>query len=240
MRLPTEAATVPLAAMTATLSIYQTLALPSPWTKAKEPLPLVIYGAAGAVGAFAVKLACLSNIHPLICVAGNGADFVETMIDRSKGDTIVDYRGGDDATVEALKKALNGQPLYYALDAVSNETSYINICKVLDIQKGKLCLVLPDKSYEEIPKTVEWAVTRVGHTHEDIGLESGARLLARAFFRLFTDGLSEGWFKAHPYEVVPGGLEGIQTGLENLRDGKASAVKYVFRIAETPGLESSS
>lgn len=225
--------------MTAVFALYQNLGLPTPWTKAKDPLPLVIYGAAGAVGAFAVKLASLSNIHPLICVAGRGADFVETLIDRSKGDTIVDYRGGDEATVEGLKQALKGQTLYHAFDAVSENNSYVNISKVLDNQSGKICLVLPGKSYDEIPKTVQWEVTRVGHTHDDTGLESGARLLARAFFRLFTDGLSEGWFKAHPYEVVPGGLEGIQTGLTNLRDGKASAVKYVFRIGETPGLESS-
>jgi len=29
---------------------------------------------------------------------------------------------------------------------------------------------------------------------------------------------------------------GSETGLKNLMDGKASAVKYVFIIADTPGL----
>ncbi len=49
-------------------------------------------------------------------------------------------------------------------------------------------------------------------------------------------GLEEGWFHAQPQEVVPGGLEGVQQGLQNLKDGKASAIKYVFRIEDTPGL----
>ncbi|KAG8627412.1 hypothetical protein KVT40_004895 [Elsinoe batatas] len=46
--------------------------------------------------------------------------------------------------------------------------------------------------------------------------------------------LIEGKFSGHPTEVIPGGLEGVQKGLQNLKDGKASAVKYIFRIADTP------
>ena len=53
-------------------------------------------------------------------------------------------------------------------------------------------------------------------------------------------GLQEGWFKGHPREVVSGGLGGIQQALENLKDGKASAMKYVFRIADTEGVKSAS
>lgn len=48
--------------------------------------------------------------------------------------------------------------------------------------------------------------------------------------------MQEGWFSGHPYEVVAGGLGGVQTALENLKEGKASAVKYVFRIGETEGV----
>jgi len=32
-------------------------------------------------------------------------------------------------------------------------------------------------------------------------------------------------------------LGGIETALQNLKDGKASAVKYIFRIEETEGVE---
>lgn len=44
--------------------------------------------------------------------------------------------------------------------------------------------------------------------------------------------MQEGWFKGHPFEVVPGGLQGVQTGLRDLKEGKASAVKYVYKIGE--------
>jgi len=55
----------------------------------------------------------------------------------------------------------------------------------------------------------------------------------QAWFTLFGKALKDGWLKAHPPQVVPGGLNGVEEGLKNLKEGKASAVKYVFRIEET-------
>ena len=45
-----------------------------------------------------------------------------------------------------------------------------------------------------------------------------------------------GTFEGHPFEVRPGGLEGVGQALQDLKDGKQSAVKYVFQIADTPSL----
>lgn len=89
------AATIPLAAMTAAISLYQRLNLPLPWNPTSEPLSLVIYGGVTAVGAFIIKFARLSNIHPLIVVVCRGSAFVETIIDPKKGNTIIDYYEGD-------------------------------------------------------------------------------------------------------------------------------------------------
>ena len=83
-----------------------------------------------------------------------------------------------------------------------------------------------------MPESVELSTTNVGESHK------GDKDYAYVMFRYFARGLAEGWFKPHPYEVLPGGLGGVQQGLENLRDGKASGVKYVFRIGETEGVRS--
>ena len=109
-----EAATLPLAVLTAAVGLYETrnLGLNNPWDPAIKETPLVVYGGASAVGAYAIQLAKKSNIHPIITVAGRGIPFVEGMIDRSKGDTIVDYRDGDEAVVEGIKKALGGKKLF--------------------------------------------------------------------------------------------------------------------------------
>lgn len=226
-----EAAAIPLAALTSALGLYQRLGLPHPWQPATEPIPLVIYGAASAVGAYAIHLARRSNIHPLICVAGKSADYVETLIDRSKGDTIVDYRDGDEAVVEGLKKGLNGKQLFHAFDAVSEKGSYANLFKVLEPKGSKITFVLPvdDKS---IPEGVQAKGTVVSDVHKgETGTDFGFVMM-----RYIARGLEQGWFKPQPQVVVPGGLGGVQGALENLKAGKANAVKYVFRIADTEGV----
>jgi hypothetical protein len=40
----------------------------------------------------------------------------------------------------------------------------------------------------------------------------------------------------HPHEVARGGLGVIQQPLTNLKHGKASTVKYVFRIEDIDGV----
>jgi len=220
--------------LTAACGLYARLRLPQPWLPSSDTqkIPLVIYGASSAVGSYAIQFAKRSNIHPLICIAGRAQQHVEKMIDRSKGDTIIDYRKGDDAVVQGIQDALKGEKLQYAFDAVSEKGSYQNICKVLDEQTGKITLVLPGKDYAEIPKTVEKTLTTVGSLHQD--LKDFGYVCARYISR----GLEEGWFKAQPQEIVPGGLKGVQKGLENLKAGNASAVKYIFKIADTPGVAS--
>lgn len=223
--------------MTSALGLYQSLSLPVPWHPAKEPLPLVVYGGASAVGAFAIKLARLSNIHPIIAVAGKGAPFVETLIDRSKGDTIIDYREGDEAVRQKIQAAAKGLPIYHAYDAVSEKGSYQNLGAALTAP-AKITVVLPGRDFSDLPEGVEAVVTNVGSVHKSApsGQAVGDIEFGAAFFAFFGRGLAQGFFTGHPHEVRPGGLSGLEGALKDLQSGKASAVKYVVRIAETPGL----
>ncbi|KAI4085821.1 MAG: hypothetical protein LQ344_008103 [Seirophora lacunosa] len=235
------AATIPLAAMTSALGLYQRLqGLPLPWHPATTPTPLIIYGAASAVGAYAIKLAQLSNIHPLICVAGRGIPFVESLISSDKGDVVLDYRDGEAKLVAKLKSAVDaaGGKVEYAFDAISEHGSFTNICEVLDRETGQITLVLPGKDYSAIPESIRQSMTYVGSVHSSVGQkERGDADFGFVMFRFFGRGLQEGWFRGHPHEVVPGGLAGVGGALRSLKEGKASAVKYVFRLEETEGVE---
>lgn len=229
-----EAATIPLAAMTAVIGLFEDLGVPEPWVKddaSREKVKggVVVYGGASAVGAFAVKLLQKANIHPIIAVAGRGQALVEKLIDRSKGDVIIDYREGDEAVVKGIKAAIpQGQKLLYAYDAISEHNSPQNISQALD-DGGAIVSVLPVDEKTLHNQNLRVARTFVGRSHSD------SKDIAFAWFRLFSWGLQEGWFSGHPYEVVPGGLNGLQTALSNLHDGKASGIKYVVRIADTEG-----
>jgi NADPH:quinone reductase len=185
----------------------------------------------------------LSNIHPIIAVAGRGSAFVETLIDRKKGDTIVDYRKGNEAVVSDVQEALEmagAKEVHYAFDAVSEHNSFQNISKILSNHDSKITLVIPGKDYSEIPEYIEQSTTTVGSVHRDppeakakAGIITGGREFGYAFFRLFSRGLQQGWFSGHPHEVIPGGLNGVALGLSNLKGGVNSGTKYVFKIEDT-------
>ncbi|ROW07246.1 hypothetical protein VMCG_03826 [Cytospora schulzeri] len=238
-RLPTntsfqEGAAIPLAALTAACVLYSRLRLPQPWLPIpdSQTIPLVIWGVSSAVGSYAVQLARRSNIHPLICIAGRAQAHVEKLIDRSKGDTVIDYRNGHEAVSQEIRDSLKGAKLEYAFDAVSEMGWYQTICRVLDHQSGNITLIIPAQTYTDIPKTIGKSVTTVADIHQDL------KDFGYVYSRYFTKGLEEGWFRAQPQEIIPCGLAGVQQGLENLKNGTASAVKYVLKIADTPGLQS--
>lgn len=183
---------------------------------------------------------------------------MEALIDRIKGDTIVDYRAGDDAVVAGIRQAgaalPNGAKLLHALDAVSEDNSYVNLAQALDDDSGsrrpKITLVLPTRPEDRarIPAHVDLSTTMVGAAHgDDPAYDTGdsptnslaadkGRDFAFVYFRYFARGLADGWFRPQPQVVVPGGLGGVQKALEDLKAGRANAVKYVFRIAETEGV----
>ncbi|KAL4797774.1 GroES-like protein [Aspergillus venezuelensis] len=231
-----EAATIPLAATTAALGLYQQLRLPLPWNPlpSDRKFPLIIYGGATAVGAFAIKLASLSNIHPLITIAGKGIPYVETLIDQSKGDVVIDYREGDYAIRQKMKEALGDNKVHYAYDAVSEHGSFQNIGAVLSVP-GEIATVLPHGDYEA--PGIKLAQHYAGSVHMPPreGAVPGDQEFGAAIFQSIGKGLEKGWFSGHPFEVRPGGLAGLEGALKDLKEGRASAVKYVIRIGETEG-----
>ena len=176
---------------------------------------------------------------------------METLIDQSKGDVVLNYRNGSEQLVQDLRAAVQnaGGKVEYAFDVVSEHGSYKNICQVLDHESGKITLVTPGEDYKEIPKSIERSITYVGAAQigtdpdpwqKKTGMQTGNEEFALAFFRYVSRGLQKGYFKGYPYEVVPGGLAGLQGALQNLKDGKASALKYVLRLEETEGVSAHS
>ncbi len=233
-----EAATVPTAAFTAALALYADMKLPAPYNPRQpaetggEKVPILIYGVTSAVGAFAAKFARLSGFSPIIGVAGRAGDFAKALVDY-----VVDYRGGEDALVAAVEGILAkeglGSKIANVFDAISENGSLEATVRFIDTNGGTACTVLPPalfardgKNFKFPPgvRTVNTAVPLLYSARKDFGY-----LWSRYLGRLLQDGR----LTAHPYEVIPGGLNGVLTGLQNLKDGKASAVKYVFRIEDT-------
>jgi len=228
-----EAATIPLAALTASLALYRNLELNTPWSPATNESPILIYGASTSVGSFAVKLCARSNLHPIIAIAGAGRSYVSALLETGKGDVLMDYRNGFEVLELEIKNALRGtHGLSFALDAIS-ENGSSKLCANAMQSGGKLAHVLPLEEGVDLGDQKSASLVMVGDVHGSFGEDRNARDFGKKMMDYFGNGLEEGWFKGHPYEVVPGGLGSVGKILDNLKAGKASAKKYVFRLRET-------
>ncbi|KAL7955449.1 GroES-like protein [Trichoderma compactum] len=204
--LPDWAVTLGLSYITAALNLYKELRLPEPWVPAEDPTPLVIFGAASSVGAFAVNLASLSNIHPIYAVAGRGTEFVESLLDSSKGDRVIDYRQGPDFVTAEIQR------LTPKLDSYTTSV----MVKLMDPVKRRLSMVLP----QELPRQIA------------AGIKTPVSSFAHVYFRHLSGALANDIIWHHPFEVVDSGFGGISRALKDLRDGKNIASKYVIHISE--------
>jgi NADPH:quinone reductase len=164
-----EAATLPLSGMTACLALYQHLKLPLPWDPVVAPktLPVLIYGGASAVGAYALQFAKLSGLSPIITVAGNGQDFVRSL---NVADHIIDYRHED--VPLRIKEVLQGKPLRHAFDAISHHGTWEHILKAMGPNPTgcQLNMVDPPNPLPEWPTGLTFTRTYVasayGEAHE--------------------------------------------------------------------------
>lgn len=184
------------------------------------------------MGAFAAKFARLSGLGPIIGIAGRAGDFAKNLVDH-----VVDYRKGEDALVAAIGEIFTkeglGSKAPCVFDAISENGSLEATLRFVDPNGGTISTVLPPKLFAKDKGSFEYpagvtainsAVPLLHATRKDFGY-----VWSRYLSRLLEDGR----LKAHPYEVIPGGLNGVLTGLQKLKDGKASALKYVFRVEET-------
>jgi NADPH:quinone reductase len=237
---------LPLSAMTAALALYQHLQLPTPTAAGAKDIPILIYGGASAVGAYALQFAKLSKLSPIITVAGSGIDFVKSLYAATH---IVDYRKGDVA--KQIIDALGGKKLKHAFDAISYNKSYAAITDVLLASGGgHINMVDPPNLDSSNPNRESWKwpegitfsrtfVASAYHKSHKFRTEEEAQGdgdFAFMYYRYISYLLAEGKFQPHPFEVLPNGLDGIIEGIQALYDKKVSAKKLVARIADTPGL----
>ncbi|EGO00360.1 hypothetical protein SERLA73DRAFT_122396 [Serpula lacrymans var. lacrymans S7.3] len=260
-----EAATIPLVTLTAGISLFRRQHLTVPWLskRADSPVaPLIVYGASSALGSFAIKLALLSNIHPIIAIGSPSSSHLHSLLDEKLGDQIVDHRQGAAGWRQEIVTALGKNSCsggIHALDAISSDQTWVPLAQLLGDLAGPepavrplLSVVSGRQTYEEneIPSIVGITYTYVGTAHEgayrpnmprqprDAVEVRGDVEFARALMEYVGRKLATGEFSGHPYEIVPGGLAGVGVGLNKLKAGEARGKKFVYRIYETQGIKS--
>ena len=243
-----EACTVPMASFVDAIGLFAMLKVTAgTWDTAKDnrERPLLVYGAASAVGSAVVRLAEIVGVHPVLYVAGRGIPFVEGLIEREKGDVVIDYRKGPENVLRELRKALGRQELEFVFDAISEKGSQDNYWPAMDPENGKVTFVLGGHR-RDIPEGIEQSTTMAGSLWKELiplgerdrlGMGVRGRDFGFAYSRLIGNWLQEKKWKVHPFEVVDGGLRGLEFALKKLRGGKSSATKFVIRIDDTPDMK---
>jgi hypothetical protein len=206
--------------------------------------PLLVYGTASVVGSAVVRLTEIVGVHPVLCVAGRGIPFVEGLIQREKGDAVIDYRTGPDNVLREVRKALWRQELEYVFDAITEKGSQDNYWPAMVPEHGKVTFVLR-RHRDDIPPGIEQITTMAGSLWKELtpqgegdrlGMGIGGRDFGFAYSRLVRNWLQEKRWKVHPFEVVDEGLRGLKSALKKLKEGKSSGTKFVVRISDTPDL----
>jgi NADPH:quinone reductase-like Zn-dependent oxidoreductase len=182
---------------------------------------------------------CLSSsgLEVITTCSPHNFDYVKSL----GADLIVDYSLPD---VGKKIREYTKNTLFYAYDTIGEKSSP-QICadalsteKQLDGKKPQYCVILrAELPRNDVDHHYTFGSTAIGEAFEKAGgkfdgskedFEHSKIVWAKA-----EKLLEERKFKPHRYEIRPGGLDSILSGLEDLKNSKVSGVKIVYRIYNT-------
>jgi NADPH:quinone reductase-like Zn-dependent oxidoreductase len=227
-----EATTFGVSAVTAMLALNTRLDVP--WIDAspskKQPdNPILIYSGSTTVGLYAIQLAKLAGLKVIATASPKSHDLVKEY----GADDVFDYR-----SPTAVEDIIQAYPnIDRAVDCFSEGSSTDFCAKVVRKSRGSVVTLLYTAktgidnvkidyllAYTIFNQEFQW-LPPVG---PKIGkIPSDQEALVR-FYRALPEFTSK--LKAPPLKQIEGGLEGLTTGLDLLRQGKVSGAKLVSRL----------
>ncbi|USW57169.1 Putative GroES-like superfamily, alcohol dehydrogenase-like, NAD(P)-binding domain superfamily [Septoria linicola] len=230
-----EAASWPTGINTAGQGMYgpDGLGLPWPDQPAKERFPVLVYGASTNTGLWAIQYAKLSGLRVLATCSEKNFEAVKAL----GADEVYDYK--DKMCGEKINEA-SKDSLKFAFDCVS-EGSSMEICaKALssdgyDTRYNALLPVEFPRKDVKTSFTIGYSVN--GEEFTFFGNHVPAKPedfeFGKKWWTLAEKLLAEGKIKAPATNVRDGGLQGILEGFEDMKNGRISRQKLVYRIADT-------
>ncbi|ORY31400.1 enoyl reductase [Naematelia encephala] len=196
----------------------------SPW--------LLIYGGSSSVGLFAIQLAKAMGYRVVAVCSPHSFDFVKSY----GADELVDYHGGDAAS--EIKRITDGT-LDRALDAISEGSSFEIAIGGFGKQGRLNCILQPSDEVKGISKDVEIVFTTMktlfGKAYkfgsEDMPASAKDRAFLVELMRKTPEIITKYGIRANRL-LLRNGLEHITEGWQEMKEGKVSGKKLVYRIEE--------
>jgi NADPH:quinone reductase-like Zn-dependent oxidoreductase len=225
--------TVPLGSITVGQGLFQQnkgLALNLPEQGKGNGEWLLIYGGSTATGSLGIQFAKLAGYKVITTCSPRNNDFV-----KSRGaDVVFDY---NDPECGAKIRELTGNKLRYAWDTISLESS-AKVCDQALSSDTASChygaILGIGSPREGLNKTGTIMYTMFGEEFEKGPSKYPASKDDYEFGKMWMDLteklVAEGKLKPHPKRLGAGGLEGVLDGMQEMKEGKVSGEKLVYKI----------
>lgn len=226
---PEEGATVPLAACTALLALFSRDCLN---IRKQSGDTVLIWGGSSSVGLYAVQIARYYGLSPIATCSKRHHEQLKAL----GAEHVFDYRDKD--VVSKIRDATRSN-LEYVFDTIGNETSSYLGSETLRERGGGLCTVRPTKEFTEKVKSgtnvsavLVWTAFLKDHSYGELKWPASKddHELAAAFFDELPKLLSDGTIKTNTPKVYGGGLDDVEKGFQEYRDGAISNYKIVYKL----------
>ncbi|KAI5465598.1 zinc-binding dehydrogenase family oxidoreductase [Mariannaea sp. PMI_226] len=225
-----EAATVPLASLTAYLALFSKDCLNID-QKSRSNTNILIWGGSSSVGLYAIQIAALYGFEIATTCSPRHFGLVEAL----GAAYAFDYRDPD--VSQKIATVMPG--IRYVFDTIGNDTSSVLGSRAIDDNGGTLCTVRPGKAFtENVAKHVKvtdvlvWTAFLKDHQYREFRWPANEadHELASSFCESLPTYIEEGKIKPNAVKILPGGLDAVETGFQEHREGKISALKLVYEV----------
>lgn len=233
-----KAATLSLGISTLGQGLFQKgLKMSLPGDNNGEGESILIYGGSTATGSLSIQFAKLAGYNILTTCSKKNEGFVRSL----GADAVYNYNDSDvgtkirEDTKNGLKLAWDciGVPQSIAICAAalsSDDTGCRYATTNTNVDK------LPDRPGVKATHVFMYTIFDRAFDKKDAHFPASREdfEFARRVFDLTEKLLWEGKLKTHPETVRPGGLDGVLQGMKDMKDGKVSGQKLVYRMADIP------
>jgi NADPH:quinone reductase-like Zn-dependent oxidoreductase len=220
-----DASTLGVGITTVAQGLYQELGLPLPPARVQEPTPVLIYGGSTATGTLAIQYAKASGCEVIATSSPHNFDLLRKL----GTDQVFNYK---DADVGAQIRKATDDKLKLAFDCIAEGNSFDITAAAISSSGGHMSALLPVKDYprSDVKTKFTFAYTALGEAfNERVAANQEDYEFGAKFWKQAEDWFNNGKITTHPTEVRSG-LAGVPQGLQDLKDGKVSGVKLVYRV----------
>ncbi|THV06348.1 GroES-like protein [Dendrothele bispora CBS 962.96] len=226
-----DASQLGIACYTTCQCLYQSQDLPSPENPTTTPIDILVWGGSSSVGHFVIQVAKLGGMRVIATASPRHFDRLKKL----GADEVFDYR--DPEVTKKIRASANGK-LKHAVDCISEGSTPQLISDSLSPEGGTVSAILEYETVRpEVKVVFSLGYYLFGKPLGDFTPTTGMTDFGTTSSKLISKLLAEGKIVPAPLKIYPNGLADVPEGLEFMKSGKVSGEKIVYRIADTPGVQ---